>query len=100
MTKKISNKDVGLTPADYYLRQRMFLAKQKLWGSPKSITEIALGLGVSSSQYFATIFKKIVGVILEKSKRFARKIPSSPSKRLSFLVDILRNWVFLRSTVA
>jgi AraC family transcriptional regulator, L-rhamnose operon regulatory protein RhaS len=54
--------EVGLTPADYHMRQRIFLAKQKLRGTDSSITEIALGLGLSSSQYFATVFKKVVGV--------------------------------------
>lgn len=59
---KVFLQEVGLTPADYHMRQRIFLAKQKLRGSDASITEIALGLGVSSSQYFATVFKKVVGV--------------------------------------
>jgi AraC-like DNA-binding protein len=65
--------EVGLTPADYHLRQRMFLAKQKLRGSDSSITEIALELGVSSSQYFATVFKKIVGVTPKEYREIRRK---------------------------
>jgi AraC family transcriptional regulator, L-rhamnose operon regulatory protein RhaS len=59
---KLFVQEVGLTPADYHMRQRIFLAKQKLRGSDRSITDIALGLGLSSSQYFATVFKKVVGV--------------------------------------
>jgi AraC family transcriptional regulator, L-rhamnose operon regulatory protein RhaS len=59
---KLFLQEVGLTPADYHMRQRIFLAKQTLRGSAASITEIALGLGLSSSQYFATVFKKVVGV--------------------------------------
>lgn len=54
--------EVGLTPAEYHLRQRMIVAKQKLRGSKSSITNIALELGFSSSQYFSTVFKKVVGV--------------------------------------
>jgi AraC family transcriptional regulator, L-rhamnose operon regulatory protein RhaS len=69
---KLFLQEVGLTPADYHMRQRIFLAKQKLRGSDASITEIALELGVSSSQYFATIFKKIVGVT-PKAYRDIRK---------------------------
>jgi AraC family transcriptional regulator, L-rhamnose operon regulatory protein RhaS len=65
--------EVGLTPADYHLRQKMFLAKQKLRGSDSSITEIALELGVSSSQYFATVFKKIVGVTPKTYRRIRKK---------------------------
>jgi AraC family transcriptional regulator, L-rhamnose operon regulatory protein RhaS len=65
--------EVGLTPADYHLRQKMFLAKQKLRGTDSSITEIALELGVSSSQYFATVFKKIVGVTPKEYREIRRK---------------------------
>jgi AraC family transcriptional regulator, L-rhamnose operon regulatory protein RhaS len=59
---KLFVQEVGLTPVEYHMRQRIFLAKQKLRGSEDSITEIALELGLSSSQYFATVFRKIVGV--------------------------------------
>lgn len=64
--------EVGLTPADYHLRQRMFLAKQKLRGTDSSITDIALELGVSSSQYFATVFKKVVGVTPNEYRKLRR----------------------------
>ncbi len=59
---KLFVQEVGLTPADYHLRQRMMVAKQELRSSQNSITDIALELGFSSSQYFATVFKKVVGI--------------------------------------
>lgn len=59
---KLFVQELGLTPADYHLRQRIVVAKQKLRNSDDSILDIALQLGMSSSQYFATVFKKIVGV--------------------------------------
>jgi AraC family transcriptional regulator, L-rhamnose operon regulatory protein RhaS len=59
---KLFLQEVGLTPADYHLRQRIMVAKQKLRSTNMSITDIALELGLSSSQYFATVFKKVVGV--------------------------------------
>jgi AraC family transcriptional regulator, L-rhamnose operon regulatory protein RhaS len=40
----------------------MMVAKQNLRSSQSSIIDIALELGFSSSQYFATVFKKIVGI--------------------------------------
>jgi AraC-like DNA-binding protein len=50
--------EVGLPPAEYMLRRKVDLAKALL-GTPNSnITEIAYRLGFSSSQYFATVFKR------------------------------------------
>ena len=54
--------DVNYTPNEYLNRRRIYLAKLKLLNSTKSITEIAFDVGFSSSQYFATVFKKFVGV--------------------------------------
>lgn len=54
--------EVGMTPAEYYARRRICLAKQKLCHSSNTITEIAFDLDFSSSQYFATVFKKLVGL--------------------------------------
>jgi AraC-like DNA-binding protein len=54
--------EVGLTPNDYHVHQRIIAAKHALRNTSQSITEIALQLGMSSSQYFATVFKKIVGI--------------------------------------
>jgi AraC family transcriptional regulator, L-rhamnose operon regulatory protein RhaS len=71
---KLFLQEVGLTPADYHMRQRIFLAKQKLRGSDASITNIALGLGLSSSQYFATVFKKVVGVTPKEYREIRRRV--------------------------
>jgi AraC-like DNA-binding protein len=54
--------EVGMTPVQYFTRQRIHLAKEKLSHSSNTITEIAFNLGFSSSQYFATVFKKLVGL--------------------------------------
>lgn len=55
-------REVGLTPGQYHARRRVAAAKRRLIESDASITEIALALGYSSSQYFATTFKRIVGM--------------------------------------
>jgi len=60
--RQIFIQEVGMTPAEYHTRQRIYLAKQKLCESSNTITEIAFDLGFSSSQYFATVFKKLVGL--------------------------------------
>jgi transcriptional regulator GlxA family with amidase domain len=53
--------EVGLTPADYRSHLRVRRAQDWLRQTDKSITQISFDLGFSSSQYFATVFKKIVG---------------------------------------
>ena len=55
-------KELHLTPGEYLMRQRIHIAKELLRKSDLNITSIAHRLGYSSSQYFATIFKKSTGV--------------------------------------
>lgn len=47
---------VGVPPAEYILRRKIEHAKQLL--PHHSVTEVAYTLGFSSSQYFATVFKR------------------------------------------
>ncbi|MHB1155978.1 MAG: helix-turn-helix domain-containing protein [Phycisphaerales bacterium] len=54
--------EVGLTPAEYRTHLRIRRAKQLLGQGDMTITRIAHQLGFSTSQYFATVFKKIVGM--------------------------------------
>ena len=49
--------NTGISPADYQL-QRKLLEAQRLLKLGKSVTEVAMSLGFSSSQYFATAFKR------------------------------------------
>lgn len=53
---------LGQSPVSYINSQRIELAKEQLRGSEKPITEIGLELGYSSSQHFATAFKRITGL--------------------------------------
>jgi len=53
--------EVGMTPVDYVTHLRVEHAKEMLSQTSHSITEIALSLGFSSSQYFATIFRRLSG---------------------------------------
>ena len=49
-------RETGVPPAEFWLRQKIELAKALL--PRKSVTEVAHALGFSSSQYFATAFKR------------------------------------------
>lgn len=52
---------VGLSPGDYILRNKMAMAKDLLFSDKKSITDIAMQLGFSSHQHFSGTFKRYVG---------------------------------------
>lgn len=54
--------EVGLTPADYRTHLRIRRAQHLLRHTDQAITRISFDLGFSTSQYFATVFKKIVGM--------------------------------------
>lgn len=53
-------RDMGMSPHQYLLRARIEAAKQALQ-SDLSVTDIALDLGFSSSQHFASTFKRMTG---------------------------------------
>jgi transcriptional regulator GlxA family with amidase domain len=48
----------GMTPNDYLQRLRVAKAAEFLKSSDQSITEIAMGCGFSTSQYFSFVFSK------------------------------------------
>ncbi|MEM8874007.1 MAG: AraC family transcriptional regulator [Planctomycetota bacterium] len=54
--------ETGYAPADWCARQRIAHAKRMLRESDKTVTIIAMDCGFASSQYFATAFRKIVGI--------------------------------------
>ncbi|TCC96632.1 helix-turn-helix transcriptional regulator [Pedobacter hiemivivus] len=56
-------KEFGMPPVDYILRTRVEEGKKLLQlPDAESVTSIAFKLNFSSSQYFATVFKKYTGV--------------------------------------
>lgn len=48
----------GLSPAEYILKRKVEEAKKLLESTDLSVTDIAYRYGFSSSQYFATVFKR------------------------------------------
>jgi transcriptional regulator GlxA family with amidase domain len=53
--------EVGQTPAEWRIRQRIAEAKPVLTDTTHSITAIALSLGFATPQSFATAFKRYTG---------------------------------------
>ena len=49
-------RELGVPPAEFWLRQKIERAGELL--KSRSVTDVAFGLGFSSSQYFATAFKR------------------------------------------
>jgi len=54
-------RETGFSPVDYLTRIRIQKAKGMLLETSASITDIAFSLAYSSSQYFATVFRKLTG---------------------------------------
>ncbi|MDZ4742445.1 MAG: AraC family transcriptional regulator [Verrucomicrobiota bacterium] len=50
--------ETGFPPAEYVLRRKLEQGKKLLSQNKDSITNIAINLGFSSSQYFATVFQR------------------------------------------
>lgn len=52
--------EVGITPAEYITLQKLEYAKKMLTTSDISITDLAFLLGFSTSNYFSSVFKRIM----------------------------------------
>lgn len=63
------HKELGVTPIAYLNRYRVQQARQQLKNTHKSITEIALDVGFSSSSYFSRIFRRETGMSPETFRR-------------------------------
>jgi transcriptional regulator GlxA family with amidase domain len=53
---------LGTTLSQYWLRERVRLAREQLERSDVTVTDVAAQLGFSSSQHFATVFRKVTGL--------------------------------------
>ena len=73
----------GLTPNDYLQRLRVEAAQVQLRQTDFSVTQIALGNGFSSGQYFSTVFARYTGVSPTGFRKGARpRVRSSVRQRL------------------
>jgi AraC-like DNA-binding protein len=71
--------ETGFAPHDYLVRAQVEEAKRRLAQTREPITEMAFDLGFSSSQYFATVFRKLVGLTPQTYRRYHAPI-SAPSR--------------------
>jgi AraC-like DNA-binding protein len=53
--------ELGMPPGEYVLRRKVREATRRLRAGRESVTDIAFALGFSSSQYFATVYKRFTG---------------------------------------
>jgi AraC-like DNA-binding protein len=74
---------VGIAPHEFILRCKMEAAKQFLVNGQRSVTDTAMELGFSSSQYFATVFKRFTQ---QTPVEFCTKGPAVPLRRDSVLL--------------
>jgi AraC-like DNA-binding protein len=59
----------GLTPHRYFLCQRINCAKEMMREKPRTLTEIGLACGFSSSSQFSLVFRRIVGMSPREYRR-------------------------------
>ncbi len=57
----VFKEETGMTPNDYWQRLRVESSQKLLRSTERSITEIAIHCGFSTSQYFSSVFRKYVG---------------------------------------
>ena len=55
-------REMGCTPAEFVFEKRMLLACEALRRTEWTVTEVAMHIGSSSSQYFATAFRRFTGM--------------------------------------
>jgi AraC-like DNA-binding protein len=64
--------EMGVPPAEYMLRARVARSRELLADDGRSITDVALDLGFSSSQYFATVFRRFMHQTPSEYRRESR----------------------------
>lgn len=80
--KRRFSEEVGVPPAEYHLRQRVREGSRRLRETGDSVTEIAFSLGFSSSQYFATVIKRITGLTPSEVRATAGFVPQAEAAPL------------------
>lgn len=65
--------EFGVSPAEYILRQKIEKSKELLCQTDLSITEIAYRYKFSSSQYFATVFKRFCNMTPTQYREIVKK---------------------------
>jgi len=67
---------MGVPPREYILQKKVDLAKELLMNTDQSMTEIAFQLQFSSSQYFATVFRRFTCATPSEFRHSAAECPT------------------------
>lgn len=81
--RKYFSKEMGVNCNQYLTMIRLEKAKELLWNTTKSITEIAMMTGFNSSQYFSRVFRKNTGVRPHEFRNMWRGQIADVSYRIS-----------------
>jgi AraC family transcriptional regulator, L-rhamnose operon regulatory protein RhaS len=65
--------ETGVPPTEYYLHLRIMEASERLLEPGATVTGTAGELGFVSSQYFATVFKRVLGLSPQEFRQAARR---------------------------
>ena len=71
--KALFKEKLGIPPAEYALRLRIEEARRRLAARDASVTRVALDLGFSSSQYFASSFKRLTRMKPREAIKISRQ---------------------------
>lgn len=70
--RRIFEKEIGMSCNNYITCVRIGKAKELLWNTSKSITDIAMMTGFNSSQYFSRVFQQSTGIQPSKYRNMWR----------------------------
>ena len=70
--------ETGMSPRQFIVRSKVDTARSRLRTGQEPIGKIALDLGFPTSQYFATVFRRLMGV---SPKQYRWRLTARPSHR-------------------
>lgn len=73
--------ETGTPPRQFILRRKIENARKRLANGREPILQIAMGLGFPTSQYFATVFKRITGSTPQEYRSSAAASPRESHRR-------------------
>ncbi len=74
--------ETGMPPAEYYLRLKISKARESLEKGRGNISETAMRFGFSSSQHFATAFKRFTGISPSNIRKSKIQNPNNNKKEV------------------
>ncbi len=72
---RLFNRELGLSPWDYLNRYRISRAKELLWLTPDSISQVGRRVGFADPAYFSRVFRRITGM---SPRDYRNQPPTNP----------------------